>query len=69
MILPAPVSERPDLETRRLLLRLPNHGDVDAIVRIAGEWDVARRLACVPHPYSPADARFFLDHVVPAEWV
>jgi RimJ/RimL family protein N-acetyltransferase len=63
------MSEHPDLATNRLLLRLPNHGDVDAIVGIVGEWDVARRLARVPHPYSPADARAFLDHVVPAEWV
>ncbi len=63
------LGNRPDLATERLFLRRPNDGDVDAIVGVVGEWEVARRLARVPHPYGPADARFFLDHVVPAEWV
>jgi RimJ/RimL family protein N-acetyltransferase len=38
-------------------------------VSIVGDWEVARRLARVPHPYGPDDARFFLDQVVPVEWV
>lgn len=63
------LSERPELVTDRLLLRRPKDGDVDAIVSIVGEWEVARRLARVPHPYGPADAVFFLEQVVPAEWV
>ncbi|WP_267381553.1 MULTISPECIES: GNAT family N-acetyltransferase [unclassified Sphingomonas] len=64
-----PLSERPDLTTERLALRHPNNGDVDAIVSIVGDWEVARRLGRVPHPYGPADARFFLEHVVPTGWV
>ena len=60
---------RPDLFTERLTLRRPNDGDVDAIVSIVGNWEVARRLARAPHPYGSGDARFFLDHVVPAELV
>jgi RimJ/RimL family protein N-acetyltransferase len=60
---------RPDLTTERLLLRRPYDGDADAIVAIVGDWEVARRLARVPHPYGAEDARFFLDMVVPAEWV
>lgn len=60
---------RPDLVTGRLLLRRPDDRDVDAIIGIVGDWDVARRLARIPHPYGPADARFFLEHIVPAEWV
>lgn len=63
------LSKRPDLATERLSLRRPNDGDVDAIVSIVGDWEVARRLGRVPHPYGPADARFFLQHVVPTEWV
>lgn len=63
------LSNRPDLATERLILRRPDDRDVDAIVSVVGDWEVARRLARVPHPYGPADARFFLDHVVPAEWV
>ena len=61
--------ERPDLATERLSLRRPNDGDVDAIVGIVGDWDVARRFGRLPHPYGAADARFFLEHVVPNEWV
>ena len=34
---------------------------------IAGDWQVARRLSRVPHPYTAEDARFFLDHVVTTE--
>jgi len=63
------LQRRPDLVTERLSLRRPDDRDVDAIVSIVGDWDVARRLARVPHPYEAADARFFLDQVVPAEWV
>jgi RimJ/RimL family protein N-acetyltransferase len=62
------LSERPDLTTERLLLRRPNDGDVDAIVNVVGDSQVARRLARVPHPYGPADAHFFLNEIVPVEW-
>jgi RimJ/RimL family protein N-acetyltransferase len=60
---------RPDLVTERLRLRRPDDGDAEAILAIAGNWEVARRLARVPHPYEPGDARFFLEQIVPAEWV
>ncbi|WBY18012.1 GNAT family N-acetyltransferase (plasmid) [Erythrobacteraceae bacterium WH01K] len=63
------LTERPDLLTERLVLRRPELGDVEAIVSIVGDWDVARRLARVPYPYGTDDAHFFLDEVVPSEWV
>ena len=63
------LAERPRLVTERLLLRRPDNGDAEAIVGIVGDRDVARRLARVPHPYGRADARFFLERVVPTEWV
>jgi len=50
---------RPDLVTECLRLRRPKDGDVDAIVRIVRDREVARRLARVPHPYGPADAASF----------
>ena len=52
------------LDTARLHLRRPVEQDAAAIISIAGDWEVARRLARVPHPYTDADVRFFLDHVV-----
>ncbi|KTT68437.1 GNAT family N-acetyltransferase [Sphingomonas sanguinis] len=63
------LDNRPDLATERLSLRRPDDRDVEAIIGVVGDWDVARRLARVPHPYGRADARFFLDHVVPTEWL
>lgn len=55
------------LETARLALRQPTETDAAAIVAIAGDWEIARRLSRVPHPYTDADLRFFFDHVVPNE--
>ncbi len=59
------------LDTRRLFLRRPTEQDAEAISAIAGDWEVARRPGRMPHPYTDADYRFFLDHVVPNEptWV
>lgn len=64
-----PGMHRPKISTERLLLRRPQERDIDAIAGIVGEWDVARRLSRVPHPYGLSDATFFLEQVVPAEWV
>jgi len=55
------------LDTARLHLRRPVELNADSIISIAGDWEIARRLARVPHPYSEADVRFFLNHVVPKE--
>jgi RimJ/RimL family protein N-acetyltransferase len=61
--------ERPTLESARLLLRRPDARDIGPIMTIVGDWEVVRRLARVPHPYCETDAHFFLDTVVPNEWV
>jgi RimJ/RimL family protein N-acetyltransferase len=55
------------LDTARLRLRQPVEQDAGAIVSIAGDWEVARRLSRVPHPYSDADVRYFFTQVVPNE--
>lgn len=64
-----PVPAYPDLSTARLSLRRPMAQDAAAIARIVGQWDVARRLARVLHPYTLKDAQYFLDQVVPGEWI
>jgi len=61
-----PLAIKP-LDTGRLHLRPPVERDADAIISIVGDWEVARRLARVPHPYTDADLRFFFNHVVPHE--
>lgn len=61
--------ESPRLETSRLVLRKPVPADSAAIIAAVGDWEVAKNLSLVPHPYGAADAQFFLDHLVPADWV
>jgi RimJ/RimL family protein N-acetyltransferase len=61
------VSNRGELVTRRLHLRCPVEADASAIIAIAGDWDVARRLGRVPHPYTEANFRFFIERVVQSE--
>lgn len=61
--------ERPTLQTERLVLRRPDARDIAPIMAIVGDWEVVRRLTRVPHPYHETDARFFLNTVVPNEWV
>ena len=51
----------PCLETERLLLRPPEFRDVPAIAALAGDWDVAKNLASMPHPYREDDAREFVS--------
>ncbi len=43
------------IETARLRLRPLAHGDVPAVERLAGDWEIARFTAHIPHPY-PAGA-------------
>ena len=64
-----PTKDRPVLETGRLLLRHPDRRDAESIIAIAGDWEVAHRLARIPHPYGKKDADFFIDVIVPNEWV
>lgn len=55
------------LLTRRLLLRRPLKTDAASIIAIAGDWEIARRLARVPHPYTHEHFCFFIDSIVPNE--
>ena len=61
--------QRPVLTTERLVLRRPRDADIPAIIDIVGDLRVSRHLARIPHPYGEADARFFLDEIVPRELV
>lgn len=54
----------PQLESFRLLLREPQPGDAPALVEGLAEYDVAKFLATVPHPYREEDAKAFLAKVV-----
>jgi len=49
------------LETKRLLLRVPAAFDISDIVRLAGDYDVAKNLSRMPYPYSDSHARDFIE--------
>lgn len=53
----------PVLETERLVLRAPRHGDSKAIVRLADDRRVAENTTRLPHPYGMEDAERFVATV------
>ena len=57
------------LSTHRLELRAVRADDANDIIRLANDFDVARRLTRMPHPYGPGDARYFIEQVLPDEAV
>ena len=48
------------LETARLTLRKPRLGDWKDIVEGVGDYDVAKMTKSIPHPYTRADAEWFI---------
>jgi len=48
------------IETERLILRTPGLQDAARIADLINDYDVARMLTRVPHPYSLTDAEAFL---------
>jgi 8-oxo-dGTP diphosphatase len=48
------------VECERLRLRRLTEADIPAIVELAGDWDVARYTAFIPHPFSDENACEFL---------
>jgi len=51
------------LHSERLLLRPPETADATSIVPLAGDYDVAKNLSTMPHPYCEADARNWIARV------
>ena len=51
------------LETDRLLLRLPAPEDAAFFAASLSDFDIAKNLSSVPHPYSEADAADFIARV------
>ena len=49
-----------EITTPRLRLRPLMADDAPEIARLAGDWDVARMTALIPHPYTLADAQSFI---------
>ncbi|MCK0143704.1 GNAT family N-acetyltransferase [Aliiroseovarius sp. F20344] len=51
------------IETQRFVLRPLAADDADQVVSALNDFEVARWLTVVPHPYSYADYEGFLDHL------
>jgi [ribosomal protein S5]-alanine N-acetyltransferase len=51
---------RDTIETNRLTLRPFTASDAVQVATLAGDWDVARMCARLPHPYGEADAHAWL---------
>ena len=62
-----PLGNPPLLTTARLSLRATQIQDAATIAELANDWEIARRLARLPHPYAIGDAHFFLREIVPHE--
>ncbi len=63
------LTARPILQTARFALRMPVQKDIPALIAMLDDFEMASKLARIPHPYTEADARFFLDAIVPGELV
>jgi [ribosomal protein S5]-alanine N-acetyltransferase len=59
----------PNMKTKRLILRELDAGDVQQIVALAGDWDVARMTSRIPYPYSAAQAQHWINGLEPDEFV
>lgn len=51
------------LTANRLMLKAPTAADAPEIVKHIGNWNVARMLARVPHPYVAEDCALWIAHV------
>jgi len=51
----------PELETKRLLLSKLTTTDIPNIIKYAGNIRVAETTLHIPHPYSEADAIFWIN--------
>lgn len=54
----------PTLTTPRLILRSLHVTDAQPMQDYAGDFDVARMLSVVPHPYPDGEARGFIDEMI-----
>ncbi len=48
------------IETRRIALRPFTDADADAVEKLAGDWEVAKTLAVMPHPYPKGAAMHWI---------
>lgn len=57
------------IRTARLALRPLSESDLIDIARLAGDWAIASMTSRIPYPYTPDDARQWLDGLEQGEFV
>lgn len=57
------------IRSARLVLRPLSEADLIDIARLAGDWAIASMTARIPYPYTPDDARQWLDGLEDGEFV
>lgn len=55
------------IETPRLRLAAPTAADIPAMAALANDFDIAVRLARLPHPYAEKDAENFIASIAPGD--
>jgi 8-oxo-dGTP diphosphatase len=60
---PTTGSSRVVIETARLRMRAHRDDDLADLVALAGNWEVARWVATIPHPYTEMDGREWITCV------
>jgi RimJ/RimL family protein N-acetyltransferase len=51
------------IETARLRIRSYRDADLADLVALAGDWQIARWVGTIPHPYTEADGREWIARV------
>jgi [ribosomal protein S5]-alanine N-acetyltransferase len=51
------------IETPRLRIRSYRDADLADLVELAGDWEIARWVETIPHPYTEADGREWIARV------
>jgi RimJ/RimL family protein N-acetyltransferase len=51
------------IESERLRMRAHRDDDFADLVALAGNWEIARWVGTIPHPYSKADGREWIARV------
>lgn len=57
------MSDQSEIRTARLVLRPPTEADADDIVRYCSDFDIAKMITPMPHPYARSDATGWIAHV------
>ncbi|MGQ0672685.1 MAG: GNAT family N-acetyltransferase [Hyphomicrobium sp.] len=57
------------MQSTRLTYRPLDYSDAARIAELAGDWDVARMTARIPHPYSLVQAHHWIGSLEPGEFV